>query len=319
MKRILTSLLFLTTIILLSAQEKVYFPSFETINVNEKYQFVCSKLFVNYTKDHGKYEIVLPKNLSQTNLHSETFEVTKQEAKRLKLDYFITSDMSAIGNLLIVNMRMYETSTGEEVWSDAIRANNLEDLDPTIRILAESLGSDTPAAEKSNIYNVTSLDAKQLKKKTASDSWGMTLGGGGIFSSDIDNPGVSGFGILRSFDMRDFILDIKGELYFGRKNLNSARVGMNILKPVNQSDFSLFYGGGLFYGTTNYIREVRTQTSWFDETVNNSGLELEGNIGVIVNRTSSIQLRAMASPFINFYQIDNNTIGGIRLGLIANF
>lgn len=319
MKRILTLSIFLTTVIILSAQEKVYFSSFETINVNKKYQLVCSKLFANYTRDHGKYEIVLPQNLTQNISYSESFEETRQEAKRLELSYFITSDMSAIGNLLIVNMRMYETETGREIWSDAVKANNLEDLDPTIRLLAESLGSDTPAAEKSNIYNITSLESKQLKKKTASDSWGMTLGGGGIFSSDIDQYGVSGFGILRSFDMREFILDLKGEIYLGSNNLNSTRIGMNILKPVNQSDQSMFYGGGLFYGSTNYDRTVRTETTSFIQGINNSGLELEANIGLILNRTSSIQLRAMASPFINFYQIDDNTIGGIRLGIIANF
>ncbi len=324
MKKFLLITFILGFSLVMFAQETIYFPAFETINVHFKHQYVTSKLFKNYVDANGNYKIILADNLSKEVEYSESFEETKSNALRHKTSYFILSDMSAIGNLLIVNMKMYNTASGEMIWSDALKADELEDLDPVIHLLANALGSEEPAVKAGDIYSVTQYESKELNKRRASESWGITIGGGAILGSDIKNAGISGFGLVKSFDSGDFILDIKAEIHFGERGTNTRRIGMNILKPVSKNDMSLFYGGGIYYGGMSYEKpnlDNEDNPYWYgyDDEINNSGLEIEGNFGVILNRLSSIQLRATVSPMLALYKMDDNITGAIRFGITANF
>ncbi|MGB0880880.1 MAG: hypothetical protein ACPGTO_09975 [Polaribacter sp.] len=315
MKKIFTLLviIFLSQISL--GQEKVYFPGFETINVHTKYQYISSKLFHNYVAEQNKYSIVLPDNLKKGEEYIESKNETQQQAKALKTTYYILADMSAMGNLLIVQMKMYNTSTNELFWTDVVKADKIEDLDPVLNTLAKNLGISEPNQKTDNIYNVTNYKSKNLNRKLANDSWGIILGGGTLFAKDIKSAGQSGFGVVKSYDMRDLILDLKAELYFGDQNNRSSRIGMNVLIPHSEKDQTLVYGGGFYYGGTEFSLD-NTQGSYSNS---NSGLELEGNIGYILNRTSSVQIRLMASPFFNFYKVNGTSVSGIRFGLMATF
>jgi len=254
-----------------------------------------------------------------------TNPLPKQKANALKhhSSYYLIADMSAIGNLLIVNMKMFNTSSGNMVWSDALKADALEDLDPVIRLLANALGSETPAVDAGDIYSVTQYESKELNRREANKSWGLTIGGGAILASKVKDPALSGFGVVLSYDIRDLILDVKGEVYLGENNTNARRLGFNLLKPISDNDLSMFYGGGFFYGGMSYDRDkdwVYPNGQWNPyPDYNNSGLEIEGNFGVIFNRLSSIQLRAMISPTIALYKIHDNAVGSIRFGVTATF
>lgn len=310
---------------LLFAQETVYFPAFETINVNHKHQYVTSKLFKNYVDAKGEYTIILPEGLNQHSdqAYTESLEETKAKALMNKASYYLLSDMSAIGDLLIINMRMYNASSGQMVWSDALKADELEDLDPVIQLFANAIGTDQPAVNAGDIYSVTQYDSRELNRREANKSWGFSIGGGSILSERADEGGVSGFGILLSYDVRDLILDVKGELSWG-KSANAQRIGLNLLKPINNKNLTLFYGGGIYYGGMTYDAEPRYETHphygyTYWEEHRGSGIELEGNFGVIFNRLSSMQLRATITPIIATYTIEDNAVGAIRLGVTATF
>lgn len=307
---------------ILFAQESVYFAAFETINVNYKHQYVTSKLFKNYVDTHGKYTITLPTSLnsSQSEAYLETLSETKSNALKYKTTYYIVADMSAIGNLLIVNMKMYNTVSGQLVWSDALKANQLEDLDPVVQLFAKALGTEESAVNAGDIYSVTQYDSKELNKRQATESWAFSVGGGAILASEAKDPGIAGFGIMKSYDIRDLILDIKAELYFGEET-GAQRIGLNLLKPLSDKDFSLFYGGGMYYGGMYYLSESDQYSyhGYYDSQNSNSGLELEGNFGVIFNRLSSVQLRATVTPVFGFYKINDKAVGSIRFGVTATF
>ncbi len=322
MKKLLLTLLLVGFNLALFAQETIYFPAFEMINVHFKHQYVTSKLFQTYVTTNGKYRIVLPENLDRNALYTETKAETKANALENKTSFFILSDMSAIGNLLIVNMKMYNTASGEMVWSDVLKADELEDLDPVINLLANAIGSTESAVDAGDIYSVTQFESNELNKRQATESWGISIGGGAMLTSGIDEPLISGFGIMKTFDSRNFILDIKGEFYFG-EGTHASRIGMNILKPITKENYSLFYGGGLFYGGMYYSKEMKSEYYdnyyMYEDEVGDAGLEIEGNFGVIINRLSSVQIRLTVSPTIAFYSIENNAVGAIRAGVSANF
>ena len=323
MKKLVFLILILGLAQSLLAQETIYFPAFEAINVNHKHQYVASRLFKNYVDANGKYTIVLPEKLNNEALYIESPSEVKANALAKQTSYYIIADMSAIGDLLIVNMKMYNTASGQMVWSDALKADELEDLDPVIRLFANALGSDESAVKSGDIYSVTQYDSKELNKRQATQSWGITIGGGSVLANHMKESTISGFGVLRTYDIRELILDVKFEFYTGG-HARTTRIGMNILKPANNKNTTLFYGGGMFYGGTVYDTDkykssdvVSSYEPKYRE-VRNSGLELEGNFGVIFNRLSSIQLRATVSPSFAFYRI-KGTVGAIRIGLTATF
>lgn len=322
MKRILLYTVALVFGLAAFAQESIYFPGFETINVHDKYQFVTSKLLQNYVEDNGKYTILLSDKLNNDVGYSESPEETRKNALLHKASYYLIGDMSAIGNLLIVNVKMYNTASSELVWSDALKADELEDLDPVMKLLAKAIGTEEAAVDAGDIYSVTEYDSNELNKRQATESWGITIGGGSLLSSDAGSKGVSGFGVLKSYDGREFILDVKGEMYFGDE-WNARRIGINLLRPINRNNQALFYGAGFFYGGMTIEEENRYisngNTVVDIDTYSDSGLELEANFGIILNRLSTIQVRAMISPMIAFYEVGGNTAGALRFGIIANF
>lgn len=327
MKKLFSILLLIGISQALFSQEKVYFPAYEIINVHVQHQYVTSKLFKNYVDANGQYEIVLPENLKNLSnnsmVYSETKEETREKALELKTSYFIMADMSAIGDLLIVNMKMYNTSSNQLIWSDALKANQLEDLDKVIRLFANALGTEELAVESGDIYSVTQYDSEELNKRQATLSWGVTFGGGAILAKDTRNASMSGFGIMKSYDIRNLILDIKTEFYFGEAT-NATRLGMNLLVPLTKNNTSLFYGGGIYYGgmSYEYKHKIENTSHWNSSIyreVHNSGIELEGNFGIIFNRLASLQLRATVTPVIATYKINGNAAGAIRFGLTATF
>ncbi len=314
MKNFTLCILFIATVCNSLAQELVYFPGFETINVHQKYQYVTSNLFRTYVNADTTYQVILPEKLVSNTVYTESLDQTKANAQKNNCTYYILADMSAIGNLLIVNMKMYETNGGEKIWSDMMKADELEDLDLVIQLLANAIVSKEAALQSGDIYTVTQHESNELKKRNATNSTGITLGGGTSFASSIKHKGMSGFAISNSFDSRDFILDLMVRFYFG-DDITTSGIGMNILVPFTENDRSLFAGAGMIYSGTTLDIEIDEETIELD----NSGLELEGHFGVILNRLSSVQLRATVSPTITLYEVNNEVISGLRFSLTANF
>ena len=230
--------------------------------------------------------------------------------------------MTAIGNLLIINMKMYRTATGELIWSDALKLDTIEDLDTVLRLFAKSIGSKEPASKNADIYSVTTYESKELNRREANSGWGASIIGGLMYGGGFYSN--AGFGFLYSADNRKLIFDIKAEFLFS-KSANNIRVGGNIIKPLNNKDSSPFIGCGIAYGFT---RINDNKNDLYSYPKYGSGLEIEGCFGYIFNRASSSTIRIGAYPFINSYGVKNyssyspsnsSNVLGIRFGFTIIF
>lgn len=305
------------------ASKPIYFSSFDIQNLNVENQYIASNLFKDYVEVVDRYTILLSDNLSSGTLHSEDIQQARGNAKKFNTPYFIVSDIHALGNVLIVNMKMFDTASGNMVWFKNIRQNGLKNLNRAIEILANGLNMEDPDSYGDNLVD---------KRNNGVVKWGVTTGGGYISASKVDNSRVHGIGILRSVYLNKYIVDIKAESYSNTSKTFNSKIGLNVLKSISPNRTSFVYGAGVYYGTfqyqssERYIIERQGGMGFFSSGSNvyaplyrNSGFEIEGNIGFILKQKSTVQLRAMLTPSLTLYKVNGGNPNIMKLGLIASF
>lgn len=315
------------------SQEKVYMPLVEVLNIHTDYQYTISKLFKTYVDNNGKYEILLPYK-SDTVYFKETFEQSKLKAAALNTPYFVIGELNRIGETVVVVFSMYKTSDGTKIWSDLLKAQSPEDLDPIIYKLAKNIGTENKAGNDGDIYNVTEYDSKELNKINANLNFGISVGGTFPFVNADDKSGA-GFGLMASYDVRDMIFDIGANAYFS--SVDIYYMSLKLSYPFSDKRHSPYLGGGLGFGGMNSKKEYEYEVKekdWLtgDTTINTytetgtkrgSGLMLFAGGGYIINRNSNVQLRVGGDVFFSLYDVNkfrewNSNIDKAKIADIKN-
>jgi len=307
-KTLLYIIIFLLTGQYIQAQQKVYMPFFEILNIHEDYQYSLSKLFQNYVRDQGKYEILLPV-WNNEPYPKESQEETQSKARELGAPYFIKGDLNALGDLIIVTISMFQTADGEEVWNSLLKAKKLDDLDPIMFTLAKNLGEKEVRSTADDIYTVTEQEGKELTEVETKISTGLLLGGaypfGGTFS-----PGL---GLLTTYDNRNIIFGLDGSIFFHKDN-TTGYLAITVDYPFTSAKNTGYVGGGLGYG----VMSVWDETDPYDNETTNSGLMLLGGGGFILNRTSSVRLIIGSRVFVPLFKVNDKIMPGINFYLAIN-
>jgi hypothetical protein len=295
------------------AQEKVYFPYFELINVNSGYQYSTSKLLKTYVDNAGKYQLVLPPKQIDGFYFPESMAETRENAIAKGATYFLVGEMNALEDIMIVSVGLYRTEDSQLIWSDLLKAASLDDLDPILILLSKALGTQTKASEMEDIYSVSEFETNELTKKEASSSFGIYIGGVQTFFSGVGQNFSSGFGGKISYDLRDLILDINGEFYLGE--IDILNINLAALYPFSQGKKSPFVGGGLGYG--NHSIPNKDPNLFGRES--ESGLQGYVHGGYIFNRTSNVQLRATVTAYSAMYKLEGQVPFGLGFNLGVSF
>lgn len=325
MKKIILSLFLVAIVQLMYAQEKLYFPLFEVINVHEDYQYGTAKLLKSYCDEEARYELILPQRYETTRTNFDKASV-QAEAKNAGATSFLLADMNALGETLIISLTIYNTATGERTWGDRVKADGLSDLDPVLTQVAKLMGTQKKVSEVEDIYSVSNYDANNLRKKEADGGFMVSIGGMTTFL--IDYPGVSnvfsgGFGAGYFVDSRTFLLEVGGEFKFG-ENINYRAMYLKGYYPFKTAALSPFLGGGFSYAAhtvENYVTESNGFGGTYDyyDSQSYSGMIISVDGGIIFNRTSSMNLMLYGSYYIGTYSMKGDTPNGFMLGLKAKF
>ncbi len=228
----LASMLCLQNVLL--AQDKVFIPLFEVINMKKDYSYSTSRLLKDYTDLQNKYISIMQTKSDSNVVNSENADAVKSKAIELGAKYYLLGSLNRMGEVVIVSLSMYETANGTKVWSDKLKAQGPEDLDPILLRMAQNLGTVNKGDNSDDIYSVTATEQQELKKKQASNNFGVglcaipTLTHGYNFDK---NAMLSGFSLNWSFDARDYIFDIKPSWCFNSEyDILSLALEMN--KPL---------------------------------------------------------------------------------------
>jgi hypothetical protein len=283
------------------SQDKVYMPFFQIENMHWGYQMSAAKIFRTFLNNDNKYTLLLPET-KDTIYPNETFQQTKDNANAVGAKYFIVGEMNALNDVMIISMTLYNSADGSKVWSDVLKARTPDDLDPILQRFANNIGTDQKASKDGDIYSVTNYDSKPLTKVDASVNYGVAISGAYYFIDNVDNTASAGFGALVSYDIRDVILDLQGELLFGDVRFQDIKI--SCLYPFTSSKNTPFLGGSIAYSGTTVT--YNSGTSNFIEN-SGSGLAIQANGGMIFSRSSNVNFRISGAFTIPFYQVGDHT------------
>lgn len=306
MKKIfLVIALALTSMYCLNAQERVYMPFFEVMNMHPDYQYSTSKLFKTYVDSHSKYQIVLPAKTDTIYLN-EPFDLAKSNAAAMDCPYFVLGEFNRIGEVVVVTITLYSTNDGKKVWNSLSKALTPDDIDPILERISANLGIEG-AGNEGDIYNVTGYESKELNKIGANKYIGFTIGGGYSFVSDIDKNFPAGIGMVGSYDMRDFIFNIKGEMYFS--DINVYYFSIEAMKPLSSAKNTAFVSGAMGYGGID--KRIDPTMYYFNSSITEGGLFLFAGGGYLMNRNSNVSLKFSGNIYTPVFEVDGTVPVGI--------
>jgi len=305
MKKLLVIiLLFLSGLNHLLAQERVYMPFFEIMNMHPDYQYSTSKLFKTYVDKNSKYLLVLPLRYDTLGVN-ESFDEAKQHASEQNCNYFIQGEFNRMGEIVIITISMYNTADGNKIWNTLSKALTPDDIDPILEKVAANLGNPNAESE-GDIYNVTAYDSKELNKIGANKYMGLTIGGGYSFVSGLNKNFPAGIGFAGSYDMRNVIFNMKAEMYFS--DIKIYYVNIEAMYPLSTRKNTGFLSGAMGYGGVNILNN---DNNYWDSYHRETGLFLFAGGGYLMNRNSNVALKFSGNLYTPFFKVNTTVPVGI--------
>jgi len=290
--------------------EKVYVPNLDLINVNAKFQYSTLKQLKSYTDETGTYDLVIPAR-ADSALPQPSKEEALAKARENGYPYVLLGTMNALGDNLFISIQLLQTSSGNIVWSDKMKATGPEDLDPIMSRVGKALGTERKAVAADDIYNVTDAESSTLRKKPASKMIGVGIGGLILPNSPTDDNFLPGLDLYATYDARNVIAEIRTG-WQGTGHTTGMQVAINVFKPLNDEAQSFFVGGGLGYGYLSYLNLDTTYGNNFDI---DAGLLAMVGGGYLFNRTSTLQIRCDVDYWVYTFKINDKLPQGIKATL----
>lgn len=315
---------------LVSAQEKIYFPYFEMINVPDAatIQLSTSKLLKTYVEEnHAKYQVIIPKNDPDSVYRKEDFLESIEKAKQCGAKYLLVGEINNIGKLAILSMSLYEVSTGNKIWSDLIKGLPLDDYDPVLSRVGRNFGTSVKANDDADIYDVTAYEEQREMKLLNFQSnqfIGLALGGNYLFNETLNTK----LGLNFYYDISSVILHMEFEYSSNtmfnflltedwrsntiRKN-RTGSFGMGVSFPFTKTK-------NAFYAETGLDLGIISQKGG-DPAIDRkgSGLGISIGAGYLIGRNSTSNFRFQAGVTFPAYKVEGLYIPILKFGIITSF
>jgi len=280
-------------------QSKIFMPWFETINMKSDFKLSSTHLLKSYIENAGRYSVVLQSADDSVIKSLDQMDIITERAKVKSAQYFVIGTLNRLGENVIVNLSMYETSTGKKIWSDMMKAQSPDDLDPILKRIGKNIGTPESAKADDDIYSVTNTEEQALAQKQSINSFGIGLGGVAfLYPGQIQ---MTNFQLGWSYDARQFIFDINPSVSFNPNGSYIWGLSLEILKPLTSQANSFYYGGGLSMSNSNLALESNASTSY-----NGAGLSAMIGAGYVFQRSSSASLRVSINYVQSFYDLKSS-------------
>jgi len=313
-----------------SAATRVYAPLPEVINVHPDYQYATARVLQSYVDGEGKYQIILPaRQVDGIAVALPSRDSLAMLAAASQCPNYLVTSMTRLGDNMIISFTLYNTADGTVLWQDRLKAANPEDIDPIVQRIARALGSPQKTVSNDDIYSVTENEQKTLRQKRSNNSFGVALGGT-VLPGDPYNhaPFIGGIGLVYAYDTRSLIVDLEGDLFIANKKSTLSTVGINVWKPLNDGNVTPYMGGGLALGMSTFeTNTVSSCTNYYGDSYSCSdsnseevgGLLISAGGGLLLNRTSSVNLRLDLRYTVATYEVAGSVPNGAQIRLIASF
>ncbi|MDD5529304.1 MAG: hypothetical protein PHX21_04665 [bacterium] len=131
-------------------------------------------------EDCGEYIIMSKEDMMEAlngNLSSTggTEEISKI-CEKMKVSYAVTGNVVKLGNKLIISVALIDRWEKIRIFEDRLTASSMEDLETTIKRLAEALCKQSKAKENVTVDNITEAEAKPKLRRTSFSTGGVMVG-----------------------------------------------------------------------------------------------------------------------------------------------
>ena len=314
------------TLNLATAQNIVYFPGFELINMDSAagLQYSTSKLIKSYIEDNHDYTILLNEHVGNQNYSArEPLTESARVAVTKGSRYVMKGEIHFLQGVYIISLGVYESANHKQVWHDMAKGSVEQDLDPLLSRLGRSFFTNKTAKTDIEIDEVTEYDQQgvELAQIKVNHFVGVMLGGKHIPSESI----LSGFGLTYTYDAATVLFNFDFELYPSShlsinhhspdRRMQTGNINLGVLYPLTRKRMTFYVQGGMEYGYTN----VRDRLYDTDYSITETGIGACVGGGYLINRNSTVNLRMFTNVSIPFYKADGSNISGIKFGIVTSF
>jgi hypothetical protein len=160
--------------------------------------------------------------------------------EQLNADEVLVCKLNKLGEKLIVQYQLVETSTGKNILSERATAIDVEDLDVVMKRVAISVGKQTPFNSNQEVGNIVKQESIESLRQKARYNFGVAFGY--LFPSDgYDNDNKKSFTINAYFDYE--INDVAAGLMIGARKGFAINLYGNYL--FTRTNVCPYLGGSL--------------------------------------------------------------------------
>lgn len=166
-------------------------------------------------------------------------ECAKKIGEQLKATQILICKINPLGEKIIVQYQLIETSTGIPVLSDRATATFVEDLDAVMKRVAISVARQTPFDETKEVGNIIVQESFETLRQTARYNFG--IGFGYLFPSEGYDTDKKSFTINGYFDYE--MMDFSAGLMLGARKGFAINIYGNYL--FSKTDICPYLGSSL--------------------------------------------------------------------------
>jgi len=313
MKKITSLLIVLSIVISLRAQDttsnKIAILPFISKGIDPASVQTAESLFRMDLGKVSSMDIISEKNVQSALLD---YECAEQECaveigQKLNANEVLVCTLSPLGEKIIIQYILVETSTGKNILSERASAIYLEDLDAVMKRIALSVANHTPFSANVEVGNVVGEETIEPLSRASRFNFGV--GFGYLFPSEGYDDDDKSFTLNLYFDYE--IKDVAVGLMLGARDGVAVALYGNYL--FSRTDICPYIGGGLgfhwvdhdystpYYYNSNYYP---TSSANYDE----DGIELGLGAGLRFLHTYDIQFFINVEYIITFNDFNDKSI-----------
>jgi hypothetical protein len=242
-------------------------------------------------KDHlqrtGRYTVLTGPGVSSTDEPTNAMAV--EQAIAAHAQQAIVLRLTHLGTSTRVRFTVYALSGQVVYWDSIAITGGPGDMDVVLERLVHALVTGKPVRDSAELDTVTGDEMNTLNRRTANRTFGLHLFTLLPFNTPAEKfSAVPGFGLFWMYDARSWMADIAFDLGGHSDNL-VVDVSLGGYYPFFRDDFTPYLGGKVKYG-------------YFSFGGNGSaGVTVEPTVGILLGRTSSVQMRAEVGYFIDTF------------------
>lgn len=230
-------------------------------------------------------------------------ECAKRIGKQLKAEQVLMCKINPLGEKIIVQYQLIETSTGNSILSERATSTFVEDLDAVMKRVAISVVRQTPFDANQEVGNIVVQESVGSLRQEARYNFGV--GFGYLFPSEGYDSSEKSFTLNGYFDYE--MLDFSAGLMIGARKGFAMNIYGNYL--FSRSDISPYLGSSLGF------HWVIHEGLFTDDGKDGDGIELGLLGGLRLFHTYNFQIFIQGEYIITFNDYDDKAFV-ITIGIL---